>query len=62
MHVTCFSCSPVVFRRHKVSLLYHVLLVSATMLVRFPHVCDLMGIFRDDDFTYVATPLDAKFG
>ncbi|CAE7659585.1 cse1l [Symbiodinium pilosum] len=23
----------------------------------FPHVCDLMGIFRDDDFTYVATVL-----
>jgi len=26
----------------------------------FPHVCDLMGIFRDDDFTYVATPLASE--
>jgi len=25
--------------------------------LEFPHVCDLMGIFRDDDFTYVATLL-----
>ncbi|CAE7469297.1 cdr1 [Symbiodinium natans] len=25
--------------------------------LQFPHVCALMGIFRDDDFTYVATSL-----
>lgn len=23
--------------------------------MRFPYVCDLFGIFRDDEFTYVAT-------
>ena len=28
-----------------------------TLLTRFPYVCDLFGIFRDDEFTYVATSL-----
>lgn len=29
--------------------------------MRFPHVCDLFGIFRDEEYTYVATSLGAKW-
>ena len=28
--------------------------------MRFPHVCDLFGIFRDDEYTYVATSCSTK--
>lgn len=28
-----------------------------TCVLRFPHVCKLMGIFRDEEYTYVATSL-----
>eukprot|EP00438_Fugacium_kawagutii_P006306 Skav234109 [mRNA] locus=scaffold2732:71342:74805:+ [translate_table: standard] len=29
--------------------------------LQFPHVCNLMGIFRDEEYTYVATSVCVKF-